>query len=259
MAPGFLDDVTPVVLTKDEEPNIERTLGQLRWAGEVVVVDSFSRDATVTIARRFANVRVVEHAFDDHAAQWSFAMQEARTAWVLALDADYIVSPEFVAEISALAPPADVDAYEACFRYAVRGHVLHASLYPPRPVLLRRTNCRFFMDGHTHRQQIEGRILRLRESIVHDDRKSFGDFVARQRRYMRREAAKIRSGSRDRLSDRIRALRVVAPFAVVLHSLLYKRLFLDGWPGLLYVWERFVAELILSRELFRPPDAAEKS
>ena len=55
----MLDDITPLVLTRDEAPNIARTLGQLRWARDVVVLDSGSVDDTVSIARTFPNVRVV--------------------------------------------------------------------------------------------------------------------------------------------------------------------------------------------------------
>ena len=64
-----LAEITPVILTRDEEPNLERTLAQLAWAGDVVVVDSFSTDATVAIARRFANVRVFQRTIDTLAEQ----------------------------------------------------------------------------------------------------------------------------------------------------------------------------------------------
>src|SRR5262245_31744706 len=100
----MLDLITPVVLTYDEEPNLARTLGALTWAREVLVVDSFSHDGTLRIASSFPNVRVVQRAFDNHCAQWSFGLDSTgpEPGFVLALDADYLVTPELLAELATL-------------------------------------------------------------------------------------------------------------------------------------------------------------
>jgi glycosyltransferase involved in cell wall biosynthesis len=248
-----LEQITPVLLTRDEEPNIGRTLGQLAWARQVVVVDSISEDRTVEIARSFANVRVVERRFDSLAAQWQFGIRQVRTPWVLTLDADYFVPDAAVREIAALVPPAQVNGYVARFRYAIGGRPLRATLYTPRPVLLRMGHFEVWQDGHTQRTRVQGLVETLREPFVHDDRKPWSRFVERQRRYARDEAAKLRGappGSLN-LAARIRKLRVVAPFAVLAHTLFLKGLILDGRAGWRYARERFVAELILARELWR--------
>src|SRR6185503_1237397 len=97
----MLDQITPLILTYNEAPNIARTLDSLRWANEVVVVDSLSTDETVKIAAGFSNVRVVQRAFDCHRNQWEFGLKQTSiaTEWVLALDADYIVTTDFLDEI----------------------------------------------------------------------------------------------------------------------------------------------------------------
>jgi glycosyltransferase involved in cell wall biosynthesis len=248
--PGLLSEVTPVILTRDEEANIARTLGQLRWAREVVVVDSESTDRTRAIAESFANVRFVTRRFDDLAAQWSHAVSTVTTAWVLTLDADYFVPADVAAEIDALQP--NLNAYEAEFVYAVHGKPLRGSLYTARAVLLRRGTFDFYMDGHTQRVRVAGRAGRLRGRIIHDDRKDLRRFVARQRRYMRDEAAKLRATPWRalNLTGRVRKLRVVAPFAVALHALFVKRAILDGRAGWRYALERVIAEVILSMEMF---------
>jgi glycosyltransferase involved in cell wall biosynthesis len=248
-------DVTPLVLTRDEEPNIGRTLAQLGWAKDVVVVDSFSTDRTVEIARGFPNVRVVQREIDTLAGQSNFGLQQVTTPWALLLDADYFVPGAFADELRALEPPPNVRAYIGAFTYAIHGKPLRATLYPPRVVLLHRDHAKVWQDGHAHRTLVDGDVERLETRIIHDDRKSFARFVARQRKYMQQEAEKLRAADPRALSpaSRIRRLIVVAPFAVVIHSLFVKRLILDGWPGLVYTWERFVAELILSRELLRRP------
>jgi glycosyltransferase involved in cell wall biosynthesis len=249
----MLDQVTPVILTRDEEDNIERTLAQLGWAPEVIVVDSESTDATAAIAQRFANVRLLRRAFDSHAAQWTFAASQVATDWILTLDADYFVPESFMRELAALDPPPDLAGYEAAFTYAIIGRPLRATLYTPRVVLLRRGAFEFWQDGHTQRVRIHGRVERLRTRLIHDDRKSLRRFIGRQRIYMRKEARKLRATPFGQLplSGRVRKLRVVSPLATLVYVLLAKRTILDGFAGLRYALERFLAESILSIELFR--------
>jgi glycosyltransferase involved in cell wall biosynthesis len=249
----MLDRITPLILTRDEETNIGRTLTQLAWAREVVIVDSLSTDGTVEIARQFANARIVPRAFDSHAGQWSFGVAQVATPWVLTLDADYFVPDAFVSEVASLDPPPDVDAYEATFLYAVGGKPLRSALYPPRAVLLRRGAFEIWQDGHTQRVRVHGRVERLRVPLIHDDRKDLRRFIDRQRNYMRKEAAKLRATPWNALPTfgRIRRLRIVAPAVTLLYVLFAKRAILDGRAGLRYAFERFLAEAVLSIELFR--------
>jgi glycosyltransferase involved in cell wall biosynthesis len=249
----MLERITPLILTRDEESNIGRTLAQLAWAHEVVIVDSLSSDATVAIAREFPNVRVVERAFDWHAAQWTFGAAQVTTDWVLTLDADYFVPESFVREIAALDPASDVAGYEASFVYAVNGRPLRATLYTPRAVLLRRGSFEIWQDGHTQRVRPHGRVERLKTPLIHDDRKDLRRFIDRQQSYMRKEAEKLRATPWNKLplSGRIRKLRVISPFATLAYVLFAKRTILDGSAGLRYALERFLAESILSIELFR--------
>lgn len=248
-----LAEITPVVLTRDEEANLARTLSYLSWADEVLVVDSHSTDRTPEIARGFPNVRFLTRELDTLAGQSSFGLQQARTPWVLLFDADYVMPPEMVDELRELDPSPLVRGYVSAFVYAVGGRPLRASLYPARVVLLAREHASVWQDGHAHRVLVDGEIDRLRSRIIHDDRKPFSRFLQRQKRYMKQEAEKLRNADPRSLSlpGHLRRLVVVAPIAVLFHTLFVKGLVLDGRPGLLYAFERFVAELILSAELLR--------
>ncbi|HWB01185.1 MAG TPA: glycosyltransferase family 2 protein [Pirellulales bacterium] len=247
-----LHSITPLVLTYNEAPNIGRCLGRLRWAREVIVVDSFSTDATVAIAGEYPNTRVVQHAFDDFADQWHWALDHAQigTEWVLALDADYVVTREFVDEVSRLAPEPSVSAYFARFVYAVMGRPVRGGVYPPVAVLFRRDRCRYRQDGHCYRlvaQHGETRTLEAR--LVHDDRKSLARWLQSQAGYMEQEAAKLRSAKRLTKVDRLRLYTPFAPLAVLAYSLLIKRGIFDGPAGWFYAFQRAVAEGILQLKL----------
>ena len=251
----MLADITPVILTFNEAPNIGRTLERLTWAREVVVVDSGSTDATLDMIARYPNARVLTRPFDSHAEQWRYATQETGITgdWILRLDADYILEPDLRDEIAALKPGPGVAAYEIAFTYCVDGRPLRGSIYRPQPVLFRRSLTRIVQDGHTEKVRPEGEIIRLRSHLLHDDRKSFERWLQSQIKYQKEEARKLVSRPWRELEwgDRIRRTRLLGPFAVAVHCLFVKGLLLDGMAGLQYTAQRVLADSILSFELLR--------
>jgi glycosyltransferase involved in cell wall biosynthesis len=246
----MFDQVTPLILTYDEAPNIGRTLEQLRWARDIVVVDSFSQDETVEIASTFPQVRVFRRAFDGHALQWSFGLNETgiSTEWILALDADFVLSPELVDEIKLLKPSAGTQGYRAGFTYCINGRQLRSGLLRPQTVLYRRSLARYMHDGHTQRVMVAGEVKTLRARILHDDRKPLSRWLESQQQYMKLEARKILSSDPADLgrADRIRRMRVLAPLAVMFYCLFVRGGVLDGWAGFFYAFQRTFTELLLS-------------
>ncbi|MFA5166898.1 MAG: glycosyltransferase family 2 protein [Candidatus Omnitrophota bacterium] len=90
--------LSAIVLTRNEERNIEDCLESLSWADELLVVDSGSTDLTVPLAEK-CGARVVTHPFTDFATQRNFAMSLAKGNWILFIDADERVTPELAGEI----------------------------------------------------------------------------------------------------------------------------------------------------------------
>lgn len=247
---SFLQQITPVVLTWNEAPNIARTLARLAWAREVVVVDSGSDDATAALVAAAPNARLVTHPFAGPAAQWRFALEETgiATPWVLRLDADYLLDEALIGEMAALSPAPEVAAYRVAFDYAIGGRRLRGSLYPANSVLFRRGAARPWQDGHTERWEIAGgRVERLRGRILHDDRKPTAHWLASQVRYLARERDKLSApGARLDRRDRLRRRLWIAPWAVFLWCLFGKGLILQGRAGLAYAYQRLTAETMLA-------------
>jgi glycosyltransferase involved in cell wall biosynthesis len=135
------DQITPLILTRNEAPNIGRTLSKVGWAKDIVVLDSYSSDLTPEIARSFSQVRFFQREFDEHAKQWNFGLYETGidTEWVLALDADYQVTQEFMAEISSLQVRPNIAGHSASFTYCVRGKQLRGTIYPSVTVSMSKT------------------------------------------------------------------------------------------------------------------------
>jgi glycosyltransferase involved in cell wall biosynthesis len=246
----MLEHITPVILTFNEAPNIQRTLGRLSWARDIVVVDSGSTDATREILGRHSQVRVFQRPFTTHASQWNFGLEATgiSTDWVLALDADYVLSEALVREIASLTPAADTRGYRAGFNYCIQGKPLRGAVYQPVVVLYRRAGAKYVQDGHTQRVQVPGRVGWLVAPIHHDDRKPLAHWLSAQARYMRLEAEKLHAASfwEIGMADRLRRLIVFAPAAIFFYCLIVQRGLLDGRAGLFYALQRATAEAILS-------------
>ena len=246
----MLDQITPLILTYNEAPNIARTLESLRWASDVVVVDSFSTDDTAQIAASFSNVRVIQRAFDCHRNQWRFGLKETGiiTKWVLALDADYIVTTDLIDEVQNLAPNQHVVGYRASFIYCISGKRLHSGIYPPVTVLYRAAAANYIQDGHTQRVSLNGQIEDLRSPILHDDRKPLRRWFESQKRYTKLEAQKLRAANPSELSslDRLRRWPMIVPPLAFFYCLVVRAGIFDGWAGFYYAFQRSVAELMLS-------------
>ena len=249
----MLDQITPLILTYNEARNIARTLESVSWANEIVVVDSFSDDDTLEIVASFPQARVSQRAFDSHRNQWEFGLKETgiTTPWVLALDADYVVSDELIDELKNLNPSSQTAGYRAQFIYCINGKKLQSGIYPPVTVLYRREAASYIQDGHTQRLALEGAIENLRAPVFHDDRKSLKHWFSSQARYTELEAQKLLSTDRVKLSlaDRLRRWRFVMPPAMLFYCLFVRGGIFDGWAGFYYAFQRAVAELMLSLHL----------
>lgn len=126
--------ISVCILTLNEERNLPACLAALSWADDIVVIDSFSSDRTVEIARE-AGARVYQRAYDGEDRQRLFALKdiEYRHDWVFMPDADEIVTPELRDEMLAIA--ADPTRPECLFRIRYKNMFMgrwikHSSLYP---------------------------------------------------------------------------------------------------------------------------------
>jgi hypothetical protein len=198
-----------------------------------------------------ANVRIVQRTFDSFAGQCNFGLSQITTEWVLSIDADYVLTPELIAEIAALDATSDVAGYSVNFRYCIYGRPLRGTIYPARTVLYRRQLAKYRDEGHGHRVVVDGNVAKLSGKINHDDRKSFSDWIQSQDRYSKIEARYLLSQSADKLNvqDRLRRKIFFAPPVMFLYLLFGRGLILDGWPGWFYVCQRTIAELLLSMRL----------
>lgn len=252
---GPLDQVTPLILTYNEEPNIGRTLAGLRWARRIVVIDSGSTDQTLSILTAHPAVEVFHRPFDSHGRQWNFGLDQISEGWVLSLDADYVISEQLRDEMANRLSRQVSDAcvgYRIPFRYCVAGRPLRGTVLPPRLALFRRSHGSYIDDGHTQDLQLRGPCQILEQPILHDDRKPLSRWLWAQDRYLRLEVDKLLRTPPAQLgrADQLRQHHMIAPFAVLLLCLIWHRGLLDGWRGWFYAFQRMYVETLLSLMLW---------
>lgn len=249
----MLQKITPLLLTFNEAPNINRTLQRLTWAQKIIVVDSYSTDETIEILQSYPQVKIFQREFDSFASQCNYGLENINSEWVLSLDADYILSEELIDEIKAFPKEILVDSYMARFKYCVFGKPLRGTLYPPRKVLYRKDKAVYKEDGHAHRVYVDGDTIMLCSYIHHDDRKPLSRWFQAENKYVIIEARKLLETHPNHLSfaDRVRLQKVIAPLLILIYCLVFKGGILDGWAGWYYAFQRALAEILLSIHLIQ--------
>lgn len=159
-----------VIITKNEEHNIRRCLESIRWADEVIVVDSGSTDATVAIAREFTQHVFIMDDWQGYGAQKQRALVKATGDWVLNLDADESVSELLKTEIHRVMLDPSADACRIPIQMSFYGKALRYSSSPKRHVRLFKRDGASFSDDIVHEKIIlptKARMTQLTAPILH--------------------------------------------------------------------------------------------
>lgn len=224
------------MLTFNNARTIERALASLAWADEIVVLDSFSTDATLEIVRRHAH-RVEQRKWPGFRDQYQFAADLCQHDWALFVDADEEVSPELADEIraelqrNAGRPDAEKTwGYHAHRRTFYLGRwILHGGWVPDHEIRLyhRARGC---WRGDLHAKiDVEGRVAHLQHFYYHYTYADISEQLQTIDRYSATAAADLLRNGR-----RFSWLHLLGnPLARFLRDYIVKRGFLDGFPGLI--------------------------
>src|SRR5450432_647901 len=176
-----INKVSAVIITYNEANNLRRTLPQLYWCDEIILVDSFSSDKTISIAKEF-HCKIIQPPFYGFGEQKSFAIKQAKNDWILSLDADEFLTGKLIGEIcNELNNPGEILAYALRSNLVFRNQRFRFGNESSRYVLrLFNRNYGFMCLDKVHEKiHVEGRIKRLNNHLLHYSYQNISQFMSK--------------------------------------------------------------------------------
>jgi glycosyltransferase involved in cell wall biosynthesis len=225
------------MIAMNEEANLPRTLESVRWADEIILVDSGSRDRTLEIAQSFG-AKTSYHAFGGHGEQKNVALDLCTCDWILLLDADEVLTPELQAEIRhLLSGEPRFDAYWIPRLNLYFGRwIRHGGFYPDHKLrLFKRGSARLSEGVGPHSTpQFAGPRGTLRHDMLHYAYPTLAIYLEHMNRYSNEIAQLLYQ--RGRTSRSLPAFiwnAILNPAATFVYNYFFRLGFLDGREGLL--------------------------
>lgn len=238
----MVKNISVIIITYNEEDNIRECLESVKWADEIIVVDSFSIDKTVQICKNYTD-KVIQHQWLGDGPQRQIALEMATKDWILNVDADERVSKELREEILLKINNDQLfaDGYDIPFKFYWLGRHLRFGRFGIEK------HIRFFRNGKVSyskhivhgKAKVEGEIRDLKNHILHFSYKDIEDYFIRFNQYTTLSAIeKFNKGKKAYLYQFF-----FPPIDFFIRYFL-KLGFLDGMPGFLYAgfssFHRFV-------------------
>jgi glycosyltransferase involved in cell wall biosynthesis len=221
--------VSALVITYNEENNIRRCLESLTFADEVVVVDSYSTDRTVEIAKCYTE-KVFQREFKGFSDQRNAALKLAANDWVFIVDADEAATPELGCAIRKAIETDEYDGYRVPrLTFFLDKEIHHCGWYPDYSVRLARRDKVYIPPRRVHESiLVRGKIGVLKPPLIHWSYPSLTEYARKMVLYARAGAQQRKEeGGRFRISDLL-----IRPAFAFARMFFWRLGFLDGMHGL---------------------------
>ncbi|MEJ2162977.1 MAG: glycosyltransferase family 2 protein [Robiginitalea sp.] len=249
MRPDHQNKLTALIITYNEIGYIERCINSVRFADEIIVVDSFSTDGTYEYLMEEPDVKVIQHPFENFTHQKSFTLRQASNDWVLFLDADEVVTPELQKEILGTIGSETPHAAFWCYRkFMFKDQQLHFSGWQTDKNyrLFRRSKAWFTDSKLVHETlEVQGSSGILENKLTHYCYKNYEDYKSKMLHYGRLKAKEdfYRENTFNYL------LMLVKPVWRFVHHYFLRLGFLDGQKGITISYLNALSVLERYREL----------
>ncbi len=222
--------VSVVVLTKNEEKNIKDCLQSIKdLSSEIIIIDDYSIDKTVKIAKDFGAKVFLHHLDDDFSQQHNFGLKKAENEWVLFLDADERVSPELAKEIKEEIESTNLNGFYLKRQEFFNGKPLkHGETNHYLLRLGRKGKGEWQREVHEVWEIKEG-IGRLKNPLLHYAHPTLTEFLEHINRFSTIHAQVLKKEGVKPSLLRI----VVNPLAKFIQNYIFRLGFLDGTPGII--------------------------
>ncbi len=245
--------ISAVILTKNEEKNLQRCLESIRWVDEILILDSESNDGTIEIARKFG-AKLHQFPWEGFGKQKQKGVELASGEWIFSIDADEAVTPDLKAEIQSKLADGHSPAgyYLKRKAYFLDRFVRHGGWYPDWVLRLFKKGKGRFTPAPVHETVVlDGMSGRLDADLLHYTDPDFSHYLAKLNRYTDLSAQELLAKGKKGSFWRILA----NPAAKFFSQYFLKAGFLDGKAGFIlagasafHVFSKYVKLWELSRQ-----------
>ena len=227
-------NITACIITYNEADRIQACIKSLPFCDEIIVVDSGSSDATVSIAEKLG-AKVLYRKFDGFRSQKQFAVEQSTYDWVICMDADEVVSEQLRKSILEARDKLFVQCtgirYARCSHYAGK-FLRHGIIYPDR--VFRLFNKKFagwHGDREIHEFVVNaGKTKIIQGDLLHYPYRSFEHHIDKMKKYALMMAEyRFKNNEKPRLTKLF-----LSPAALLIRGMIFRLGFIDGWQGLAF-------------------------
>ena len=209
---------------------IRKTLDSIKWADEIIVIDSFSDDDTIQVAKDYG-AKVFQHKYINSAKQKNWALQHCTHSWVFQIDSDEQLESGVEQIIRKAINDANEDIY--CFKMPRKNHVLekwvkYGGLYPDWEYRLFRKEHGKWWNREVHsRIIVSGKIKELKTPLLHFGMPNISKQISNLDRYTRYEADEL-----QKKHIQFSFIKwILGPLFIFFKRYIFLQGFRDGWRG----------------------------
>jgi len=182
--------ITALAITLNEAANLPDFLKSLDFVDEIIIVDSFSTDNTVTIAKQFEKVTVFERAFDNFSSQKNYALSKASNDWVVFFDPDETITAEVKNEILDILKNPIADAYFIKREnYFMKKRIKYSGFQSDWVIRLFKKDKGTYNGNLVHETlDISGKTGKFKSRLPHNTYKGFDEYMSKLHRYSKLQA-----------------------------------------------------------------------
>ena len=242
--------ITAIIPTKNEAANIGEAIRAVSWANEIIIIDSFSTDDTLTIAQQYP-VKIVQRAFDTHARQKNYAIAQATHNWIFILDADERVPENLVSEIKnllAYPQPLPVAFWIKRENFFMGKPVRYSGWQYDKVIRLFRRDACLYPEVQVHEEiNANGKVGQLQNKILHYTYSNLRQYLQKWDNYTWL-SAHDRAGKTKKVTLFHLAIKPATRF---LRHYIWFRGFLDGKVGFIISYMSAVSVFMRYLKLWR--------
>jgi len=240
--------ITAIVLTKNSEETLDTCLSSINWVNEILIIDNYSKDKTIEIAKKFkANIISTEDL--DFSSKRNVGAKKSSSEWIFYIDADEKVSNELKEEILISIDKSEFSAYAIPRKNILLGKEMkHGGWWPDYVLRIMKKENLIKWEGELHEQpKIKGDVGKLNSPLIHNSHRSLSEMVEKTNKWSEIEAKLLFKANHPRMTW-------WRFFSVAFREFWYRGVlklgFLDGTTGIIEVIYQMYSRMITYAKLW---------